>query len=478
MLDAEFGQGGILLLPSGVPYGAVGAMKPHPDGGIIIATNEHLLKLTETGSWDTSFGVSGIAEGVAEPRDLHVQADGRLIVIGGSLGMTLRRTLSDGTNDSQFGTNGLVDLGSWISGTFPSSIVSMSDNSIIISYVTSSPPGILLNKRTSDGGSDLAFGTNGFLETGIFASLDFVNSIVVDDEDRIMVAGTLVDLGNTAAVLRRYLSDGTIDPSFGINGTVLFTIPGITAYGMHSQILPDGRIIMAGSTFQVPTFQPWMARFDEAGTLDVTFGTNGHVVGPSVQGSMVRPKHVHITNEGSLYLAGDVSAASGITPWAQRLSADGSMDLSFGTAGVFTYDFTDCTLDFARTSTVLPDGALLIAGSLSCPSTPGYVMKLRTSISTSDQASANSPALFRCYMDGPDALVIQANETPSPLVIELYTATGGLCHRVVLPHPTIGGARLPLPRGLAPGIHLVRITHPQGSYVQRIHLGGKAWGDQ
>lgn len=465
MLDPGFGQDGIVAFTNSPPYGGVGALATTPDGALMACTNAHTLKLTATGSLDPTFGVGGVADGVDAPRDVHVMPDGRILAIGSSGG--LRRILPDGMNDADFGTNGFVQVPMSMT-TIPSSIATLSDHSIIINFITNIPGEVLLYKRTPQGDADLAFGTNGILVVEASADIDFVNSIVVDSEDRILVAGTRIENGNVAAILWRISADGIPDPSFGTAGMASLSIPGITMRCMHSLVLPTGKLLLVGSTFQVPTFQPWIARLDAAGLLDTTFGTDGYVVGPLFQGHMAKPKNIHVTNEGSIILSGDVSRPSGVTPWAHRWTENGTVDPSFGTACLFTYDFGECTLDYARSSTLLPDGTLVIAGSLSCTDTSGYLLKLRTALPTSSASVSGTRSSFSGHFSTSGDLVVQGPADLSPLVVELFTPTGALVHRSNVPSVTPDGTPIPLPPDLAPGLRLLRITHPRGSTTQHM----------
>src|SRR4030095_1301139 len=73
--------------------------------------------------------------------------------------------------------------------------------------------------------------------------------------------------------LARYNDDGSLDSSFGTGGRVTTDIGGFsdTAYAVAVQ--PDGKIVAAGSANFTSTFSDFaLARYNNDGTLDASFG--------------------------------------------------------------------------------------------------------------------------------------------------------------------------------------------------------------
>ncbi|NNF13363.1 MAG: hypothetical protein HKN72_09075 [Gemmatimonadetes bacterium] len=137
--------------------------------------------------------------------------------------------------------------------------------------------------------------------------------------------------------LGRVDAAGDVVASFGSGGTVdLAPILGGPAGAMAIQ--PDGRIVVAGLGGSIP--YPWtVARFLSDGTLDASFGTGGVAtvqVGTTSQSLQVRPLAIGFQEDGpalDIVVAGRSASPTeriGIT----RLNADGSVDVGFGTGGV------------------------------------------------------------------------------------------------------------------------------------------------
>ena len=139
---------------------------------------------------------------------------------------------------------------------------------------------------------------------------DTARSVAFQSDGKIVVVGHAVDgyhfTYNRSIALARFNPDGTIDSTFGGGGMVLTKFGG-TGYGDSVAIQNDGKIVVAGSV---------LARFDTNGTLDSSFGTAGSValVGRSVA----------LQSDGKIVVVG-----TGLT----RCLSNGSLDPSFGIGG-------------------------------------------------------------------------------------------------------------------------------------------------
>src|SRR5262249_10769817 len=122
--------------------------------------------------------------------------------------------------------------------------------------------------------------------------------------------GKLLVLG--ARTLTRYASDGTIDPSFGTNGTITIAFAG--GANVESQDLavqPEGRILVAGYTGALFGGQTDFAvsRYGADGSLDTSFGVNGTVVS-DWNGGVDRAYAVELQSDGKIVVAGHAAVAS------------------------------------------------------------------------------------------------------------------------------------------------------------------------
>ena len=138
----------------------------------------------------------------------------------------------------------------------------------------------------------------------------------------------------------RYLPNGMPDPTFGVNGAAK-TFCGQTSIGYDVEIQSDGKIVMVGESKYCTNgvcgaSQFVMMRFKTNGTLDSTFGVNGHILTNDVFGTSGMysiPKRLHILPSGKFMVGG--RGPSGL-PAIVRLNSNGFPDNTYGTNGVFS----------------------------------------------------------------------------------------------------------------------------------------------
>jgi uncharacterized delta-60 repeat protein len=158
--------------------------------------------------------------------------------------------------------------------------------------------------------------------------------------------------------LTRYNSDGTADTVFGTNGQATYP----TVYQLVNSFQPgvalqaDGRIVVAG-----PSNENFgVLRLLVNGQVDPSFGTGGLVT--TRFGGIELPKSVAIQADGKIVVAG----TTGQLPYVQfamaRYTADGSLDSSFGHGGKVTTDFGD-HMDSANAIVLQADGKIVAAGA-------------------------------------------------------------------------------------------------------------------
>ena len=157
-----------------------------------------------------------------------------------------------------------------------------------------------------NGTLDDGFGQDGLVRTDVGGGVyDAACCVAVDSQQRILVGGNRaaiphqhVETPDVFAVAR-YLSDGTLDTSFGTQGIVT------TDVGSGSDLLASDLALGAADGFVLAggTNSSFAAvRYDSTGTLRTGFGTNGRVVTSNPDGSAA--SSVAIQSDGRVVLAG------------------------------------------------------------------------------------------------------------------------------------------------------------------------------
>jgi uncharacterized delta-60 repeat protein len=183
-----------------------------------------------------------------------------------------------------------------------------------------SPP--IIERLNADGSPDPSFGSAG--KVTLAQGIGDAQALAVQPDGSILVAGPITGLSDTFGVTRLG-TDGAVDMSFGINGIALLPIlaPADTPIlGLSSMTLtPDGQIVVAGSRFEGSTpnvTEIFAARFSGQGTLDTTFGTAGLATVPITINGMTdaTPSTVVVQPSGRIVVAGE--AAVGPSAIAQQ----------------------------------------------------------------------------------------------------------------------------------------------------------------
>ena len=193
----------------------------------------------------------------------------------------------------------------------------------------------------------------------------------------VMVGGTFTDF-----ILARFNADGSLDTGFGVGGKVTTDMGGgnrpeeATAVAIQA----DGKIVVVGYT-GIPTVPPApalpltfaLARYNNDGSLDTSFGAGGKVSG-NVNGEAYA---VAIQGDGKIVVAGHFSFASSSGLdfsdfTVARFNANGSLDTSFGAdvTGQVATDIGGST-NSARNIVLQPNGAIVVSGKPQ-GSSPGF----------------------------------------------------------------------------------------------------------
>jgi uncharacterized delta-60 repeat protein len=201
------------------------------------------------------------------------------------------------------------------------------------------------------GSLDTTFGTGGvFIDSaGLFNNAGTTGAVVAIQADGKILAGG--QIGFAAAVVRLN-TNGTLDNSFGTGGTVIISFPGSNngpAQVIGIAVQSDGKILAGISNASAddnPLFI--LARLDSNGSVDTTFGTAG-VVETEVNPPFGAPLDVMaLQPDGKILLAGSSAMV--------RYETTGQLDATFGISGIATI------LAASPTAIALqPDGKILIA---------------------------------------------------------------------------------------------------------------------
>lgn len=154
-------------------------------------------------------------------------------------------------------------------------------------------------------------------------------------------------------------ADGDLDPTFGIGGKVVTDFNSSTDWLSRIAVQTDGKIVAIGVTH--PSHRGALARYNPDGTLDATFGNGGKVI--TVANVRETAAGLLILPDGKIMISGSIDLPnSHDTSFALlRFNSDGSVDPTFGNGGTVTTNINvddDQAYAIARQA----DGKIVAAG--------------------------------------------------------------------------------------------------------------------
>lgn len=265
-IDTSFGDNGKVTADFGIGVNFFDFLFIDDSSNIFAAGNFGIhpnltftvVKYNENGSIDSTFANNGILElGNEDISNMILLNDGSLLFVQHTTSneVTLIHYLANGTLDSTFGDNGYATSAFSAGGIFQISQMKFDASGNIYCIGTRNSPEnsyVLLMKFNSTGYLDTSFGDNGIGLTN-FSNIEFFPSNVASfdftSEDKIVVAGSYGichEIGDSEfyTFFIRYLSNGTLDSSFGNEGILLNSISSFLLE--HFIIQGNNRLLIGG----------------------------------------------------------------------------------------------------------------------------------------------------------------------------------------------------------------------------------------
>jgi uncharacterized delta-60 repeat protein len=388
-LDATFGVGGKVTTDFYQRGDAANAVVIQSDGKIVVGGTTRnsilhqfqlgLARYNTDGSLDAAFGTGGLVSTTILGLDdeilaLALQTDGKIVAAGytyiGGLNYDFaiaRYSGTDGSLDASFGTGGIVTTDFAGGDDNVNSVVIQSDGKIVVAgHAYSAGPGYdfaLARYSGVDGSLDPTFGSGGKVTTDFSGGFDAAGPLVMQPGGLLLVAGVATSgSGNSDFALARYHAvDGSLDATFGTGGKVTTDFSG-GPDSATAVLLTASRIVAVGlATKPVTGRDLALARYMSDGTLDSAWGNAGKVTTDTTGSTPNEILAMATQTDGKIVAAG-TSAWTGRDFALARFLANGSLDSSFGSGGVVLTDFTG-NADAAYAVLIQPDGGIVAGGA-------------------------------------------------------------------------------------------------------------------
>ncbi|MER5310815.1 calcium-binding protein [Streptomyces sp. NPDC002773] len=288
------------------------------------------------------------------------------VALGTALVLALPGTAlaAPGDLDPTFGSDGRVTtrITNYAEGH---DLARQSDGKLVVVGV--SEAGFTLARYLTDGSLDPGFGGDGTVTSDFGGGSHSANAVAIQPSDgKIVVVGTtevLAEEGGGCCFfsVARYHSDGSLDTSFGDGGLVRVDEFGGSADGADVAVQPDGRIVAVGKG-SGSGFA--LVRLRTDGSLDPSLGGDGAVVAgftpTSPQDSGGIARAMALQPDGKIVSVGYVGNTA-FNIGVARYHSDGSLDTGFSGDGMVATDFGGT--EFGNAVAVQPDGKIVAAGS-------------------------------------------------------------------------------------------------------------------
>ena len=207
---------------------------------------------------------------------------------------------------------------------------------------------------------DPSFGAGGKVTTAIGPTYDQASALALQPDGKLVAAGITYNGSNRDFALVRYKPNGSLDTSFNGTGKVTTAIGPGDDWAEALVLQPDGKLVVAGYSWNGSDYDLALVRYDSNGSLDPSFNGTGKVItaiGPGGDGADA----LALQADGKLVAAGFSQNGSDWDFALVRYNPNGSLDTSFNGTGKVTTPIGSSN-DVAYALAVQQDGKLVAAG--------------------------------------------------------------------------------------------------------------------
>ncbi|MHA3775569.1 DUF7453 family protein [Verrucomicrobiota bacterium sgz303538] len=328
-LDTTFNNTGKVITPIGSGNADGYCVVVQADGKIVVAGSAvngynvgfALVRYNANGTLDTTFNGTGtaitpISSYGANGYSMAVQAEGKIVVAGSAINgsysdFAVVRYNANGTLDTTFNGTGkaITSLSSFKDEG--RSVAVQADGKIVIAGFavngSNTDTDFALVRYNVNGTLDTGFNGTGKVITPIGFGQDYGNSVAVQADGKIVVAGYSLTEVNFDFALVRYNTDGSLDTTFNGTGKAITPMGANGDYGYSVAVQADGKIAVAGSANNGRDGFA-LVRYNANGTLDTSFNGTGKAITPIGSGNVLC-NSVAVQADGKIVVAGSAAGS-------------------------------------------------------------------------------------------------------------------------------------------------------------------------
>lgn len=299
---------------------------------------------------------------------IAVQSDGKILVAGQSengadTDIALARYHVDGTLDTDFNTDGQVTVAVGSGNDRGLALTVQEDGKILVAGTTDNgnDRDIAVIRLTTDGLPDMDFDQDGQMSIRLPNTNDTTHAVLLQKDGKIILAGSSEGIDATHLFVARLNSNGSPDTTFNNSGIVTDTNKNDSA-AYAAALQDDGRILLAGSGKSDGEKQAALFSFQSNGQIDQEFGDQGiGLLGSENTNSVFYD--LALLENGNILAAGAIQEESYRSILLARFSSTGIVDQDFNAGGTVQADLN--TDSVAYSLAVAEDKSIYLSGSSS-----------------------------------------------------------------------------------------------------------------
>ena len=512
-LNPNFGTNGSITFDPSIAHDKMEKMLVQKDGKIItvggarVGGNNYSIYASRhnaDGTIDTTYGENGIAYFKAKPLiymnyafDAALSDDGMLFITGYTFDYNNNTGFiicldENGVENTKFGENGYVV--SEYGGGIVYDAIKIDDKGriVIAGYLNDN---ILVRRYNNKGKIDKTFGEEGTaiikLDPSPYA-WSYAYDIEILENGKMLLTGHKVsESGIYVSYLLRLKSNGSLDNTFGNEGVLELHAGEFAEYAVSISVQPNGKYLVAGHADLLPgesnlvRSEAYIARVNDNGTIDNTFGDNGFVRFEPLSGDGCSNTTASILSTrdnqifGTLYSYNALTTAS--RAYVYNLDANGNLKEDFAGSGIMALpkiDEEEVTIT-TKSLALKDDKNLLVGGYIALD----YSTKLEIFISSinidiKDSEPETPEVPNESIEELTSSLLLYPNPVNDKLYIETQTQTltqtltieiydvYGRCQ--VTETPSHQACLVVDVTDLKSGVYFVKVVTSEGKTVKRI----------
>ncbi len=321
---------------------------------------------------DPGFGGFGSASGFADIKNMTVQAitqdDQQRILVAGYLLVNptqyiqVQRFNTDGSLDNGFSFSALVE-------GEPHAVAVDGSGRILVAGQAQN--NFFLMRLKSSGALDTSLGLTGVVYADFDGQADSAEALGVQSNGSIVVGGWGKIGGDEDFAVARYLTNGSLDASFGGDGKVTTGFGSREDYAYALALLPGNGVLLAGTAYDISfggsNFDFGVAKYLSDGSLDPGFDGDGKLTFGFSDSDVALS--LALTTDGSQFVAaGCAHCYVYVTPdfnsdlAVARYNLNGTPDASFDGDGKASYPLSSYYDEIVQ-AFPHPDGSLTLVAA-------------------------------------------------------------------------------------------------------------------